>query len=517
MANNNLHFSGRKDYDSDFCGSIPLNFINLIQGHGVLLVLERNLLTIAQASENTAQILGSTANELVQQPLQNFIGKQQQQMLQDKLDQRETGNHVPLTLHWQTPEGSKALSATLHSRDLYLLLELEVAHHTVGSSFVSTYQAISYTISSLKDANSLEEVCKVAVADLKRLSGFERVMVYQFDTNWNGTVIAEAQEEGMPESYLGLRFPASDVPKQARELYYKTPFRIIPDVNAPTAKLYPVINPITSSITDISDCILRAVPLVHIEYLQNMGVTASMSTPIIVDNKLWGLISCHHRNAMPVGFELRTSFEIISGIIASQISTREKEESFRYRSMLYDVELKLMEQVYTSKSLTDGLLSNPSYLLDLLGVQGLALTFNNEYFTAGDVPDERMLRNLVKWLSRYSKDKVYTTDSLPALFEEAAQYRDIASGLIAMQITGGKHYLLGFRAEVIKSVNWGGNPNEAINFEPGSKRYHPRNSFNLWREQVEFTSLPWRLEVLEVAQHIRTAMLEKLLKEEEIF
>ncbi len=517
MANNSPQLTGRKNYDSDFCGSIPLNFINLIQGHGVLLVLDPASFTIVQLSENAAEILGSSVAALVQQPLVKYIGEEQLQALSSELERRDSGSNIPITLRWQTSTGGSAFSATLHTRDLYLLLELELTPQAAGSAFVSTYQAISYTISSLKEATTLEEVGRVAVDELKKLSGFERVMVYQFDENWNGTVIAEAQEDDMQESYLGLRFPASDVPKQSRDLYFKTPFRIIPDIAAPTAKLYPVINPITSSLTDISDCILRAVPLVHIEYLQNMGVMASMSTPIIVNNSLWGLISCHHRKAMLVSFELRTSFEIVSGIIASQISNREKEDSFRYRSMLHEIELKLMEQVYTSKSLSNGLLENPSHLMDLLSVNGLVLVFNNEYQTAGEVPEARMIRNLIKWLSRYSKDKIYTTDSLPAFFEEATQYRDTACGLIALQISGGRHYLLGFRPEVSKSVNWGGNPNEAIKFEVNTKKYHPRNSFNLWREQVEFTSLPWRQEVLEAAKHIRTAMLEKLLKEEEIY
>lgn len=517
LDNKHPSFSGKQNYDSDVCGSIPLNFINLIQAHGALLVLERNSFHIVQASENTVQILGTPAESLIQQPLQNFIGDEQLQQLSQMLERWEVSNHLPLSLQWHSSDSSKPFSATLHTRDHYLLLELEeVSEQSSANSFAATYQHISYVISMLKEPSSLTEVSNVAANELKRLSGFERVMVYRFDENWNGTVIAEAQAADLKESYLGLRFPASDVPKQARDLYFRTPFRIIPDANGPSARLYPVINPITRSLTDISDCILRAVPLVHVEYLQNMGVTASMSTPIIVDNQLWGLIACHHRISKKVNFELRTSFEIISGIIASQISAHEKEESYRYRSMLHGTELKLMEQIYTSKHLTEGLLDNPSYLLDLLQVQGVVLVSNYEYRAVGEVPKEHMVRSLIKWLSRYSKEKIFTTDSLPRIFEEAAPYRDLASGLIAMQITGNKHYLLGFRPEVIKSVNWGGNPKQAINFEADGKRYHPRNSFNLWREQVEFSSLLWHPEVLEVAQHVRTAMLEKLLKEEEI-
>lgn len=515
MAIYNTHFSGGKNYDSDHCGSIPLNFINLIQAHGALLVMERASMQIIQASENTADFLGIAAGELLQQSLQTYLGEEQLQLLHQKLEHRELSNHLPLSIHWSYNGSSRQFSGTLHIRDRYLLLEIEeLPEQTTSTLFSNTYQAISYAIASLKEAQGITDVARIAATELKKLSGFERVMVYRFDGQWNGTVIAETLTEGM-EPYLGLRFPASDVPKNARELYFRTPFRIIPHAGGPTARLYPVMNPLSNSLTDISDCILRAVPLVHIEYLQNMGVAASMSTPIIVDNQLWGLISCHHRSPKPVSFELRTSFEIISGIVASQLSTHQKEEIFRYRTSLHQVELKLLEQIYSRQDLQEGLLENPAYLLELLDVQGVVYLSNHEYQTAGLVPHERQVRSLIKWLSRYSKEKIFTTDSLPRLFAEATDYREVASGLIALQISSPRHYLLGFRPEVIKAVNWGGDPNNAINFEANSKRYHPRNSFNLWREQVELTSDPWHPQLLDIAQHIRTAILEKLLNEED--
>lgn len=470
---------------------------------------------IIQASENTAEVLGTAAVELVQQSLQTYIGEEQLQLLNQKLEHRELSNHLPISIHWPYNGRIRPFSGTLHIRDRYLLLEMEeLPEQITNTLFSNTYQAISYAIAFLKEARGVTDVARIAAVELKKLSGFERVMVYRFDEQWNGTVIAETLAEGM-EPYLGLRFPASDVPKNARELYFRTPFRIIPHAQGPTARLYPVMNPLTNSLTDISDCILRAVPLVHIEYLQNMGVAASMSTPIIVDNQLWGLISCHHRSPKPVSFELRTSFEIISGIVASQLSTHQKEEIFHYRTSLHQVELKLLEQIYSRQDLQDGLLENPAYLLDLLGVQGVVYLSNQEYQAAGLVPQERQVRSLIKWLGRYSKDKIFTTDSLPRLFAEAADYREIASGLIALQISGPRHYLLGFRPEVIKAVNWGGDPNNAINFEADGRRYHPRNSFNLWREQLEFTSDPWHPQLLDIAQHIRMAILEKLLNEED--
>lgn len=501
------------NFDSTFCGSIPLNFINQVQPHGVLLVLQKDQFTILQASENVENFLGIPAAEIIDRSLSGFVSKAQFTEFREKLQGKEFSSHFPYALSWNAGEESRQFLAIVHEREDYLLVELEeIKPARRANSFVAIYQDISYVIAALKRAESLEELVQVAASELKSLSGFDRVMVYRFDPQWNGTVVAEAMEEGMTP-YLGLRFPASDVPKPARELYFRTPYRTIPDVQAKPVKLYPVVNSKTNSLTDISDCILRGVPLVHIEYLQNMGVAASMSTPIIVDNQLWGLISCHHRQPKPMDFEVRSSFEIISGIISAQLSAREKEDSFAYRTELHKSELKLVEQLYTRSTLEEGLFERPSYLTDLFDVGGLVLVVGKSYEAVGEVPDKAMVKNLVKWLSRYSREKVFTTDSLPRIFEEAREYRQEASGLIALQISAGKSYLLGFRPEVIRSVNWGGNPNEAVQFEEDEKQYHPRNSFKIWKEQLEYSSDPWQPELLETARNVRTAILEKIIRE----
>jgi two-component system, chemotaxis family, sensor kinase Cph1 len=505
-----------KKGDADFCGSIPLNFLNLIQSHGLLLVVQHNSFTIVQASDNTTQILGIEAERLVKQPLEDFIGWEQFGLLRQKLQQHQASTYLPFSLQWQTPKGHKHFSATLHNKEAYLLLELEEIHPKAqATAFTTMYQEISYLVSAIKEAGSLHALAQIASWELKQLSGFDRVMIYQFDRDWNGTVIGEAQEVDLPDSFLGLRFPSTDVPRQARELYLHTPFRIISDVDAAPAKLYPVVNPLSGSLTDIAECVLRAVPLVHLEYLRNMGVKSSMSTPIVIDGQLWGLISCHHRQAKFTSFEQRATFEIVSGIIGAKISSLIMEESFRYRSQLHKSELKLTEQLYSSKRLEEGLLANPTYLLELLEAGGVALITNGRIESAGEVPPERMLQALVRWLSRYNKEKVFATDALPGLFGDAAAQRSVASGLLALQISSGRQYLLAFRPEVLKLVHWGGNPHEAIKFEPDGKQYHPRNSFNLWKEKVEFSSHPWQAEVLEAAHTLRTAILEKLVKEKE--
>ncbi len=509
-----LSLTSHANYDSDFCGSIPLNFINLVQPYGVLLVLDRKNLNIVQLSENTMDILGVAADELINKPLGQFIQAEQLVYISEQLKRKEFANHLPLNLNWQQPV-EKAFSGLLYAKEEYLLLELEpLSLRLTGDSFINIYQQIGQVVAALKNASSLDELNNIVADELKRFSGFDKVMVYQFNKNWNGEVVAEAQEEGLP-SYLGLHFPASDVPKQARELYLKTPYRLIPDASAQAVKLYPVINPLTNRLSDIAECSLRAVPLVHLEYLRNMGVGASMSTPIVVGGRLWGLISCHHKVAKKISFELRSSFQIIAGILSSQLNALEKESSFVYRTKLHKIEIKLLEQLYSRPTLEDGLLQDASFLLDLLKVKGLVLVTKSSYETSGEVPEKFFVHNLVKWLNKYNREKVFATESLPRQFSSAEKFKETASGLIALEINLGKAYLLGFRPEVIRSVSWGGNPNEAINFEEDKAQYHPRNSFNLWKEQVKFTAEPWHPEEIEAANHIRVAILEKLLNASE--
>ena len=502
-----------KDIDSEFCGSIPLNFLNLIQPHGILLVLKKDDYSIVQTSENCRKIVGRAASDLVNTGLGDYISGNQLQLLQEKVRPQNFERPLSMSLVWKEGKLEKQLLANVQHKENYLLLELEEATAPAESAtFINIYQDITNMVAELKEAVGQRKIEQVAAAELKRLSGFDRVMIYQFDEKWNGTVVGEALEEEM-DPYLGLHFPASDVPKQARELYATTPYRLIPDVNAEAVKLYPVVNPLTNRLTDIAGCVLRAVPLVHIEYLNNMGVGASMSTPIISGGKLWGLISCHHRQAREISFELRSAFEIISGIISSQLGARKKEESFHYKSSIHQVELKVTEQVLINSTIEEGLFARPELLLEMLGVQGAVLVTRNAYESVGEVPEKTMVQGIIRWLSRYGREKVFCTNSLPLELQEATASKEVASGLIAIQIVAGKYYLLGFRPEVVRSVYWGGNPNEAINYEDDGRKYHPRNSFRLWKEEVRMTSEPWRPEIVEIAHHLRTSLLEKILRQ----
>ena len=294
----------KTNYEAEFCGRVPLNQTNMIQPHGVLLVVDRKDYRIIQCSENATAIFNLPPKELVGQSLLRQISEQQGQALIAQF-QKEVREKLPFILTF--PSGDHLVLIQAREDSFILEIENRQRRDRENDSFLSVYQPLKYAMAAVESATSTQEVCNVAATALKNISGFDKVMIYQFDEAWNGDVRAEAMEPGM-DAYLGLKFPSSDIPRQARELYRRSPFRLIPDIHYQPVKLYPVINPLVNAFTDLSDSNLRSVAPVHLEYLSNMGVIASMSTRILVEGNLWGLIACHHRTPRYLSFEICALF-----------------------------------------------------------------------------------------------------------------------------------------------------------------------------------------------------------------
>jgi light-regulated signal transduction histidine kinase (bacteriophytochrome) len=502
-----------KNYDSEMCGSIPLHLVNLIQPHGMLLVLDKAELRILQVSENVSQFLAIQADELIEQPLSQHLPARQYEEIIEKIRTQTNLDKIPLTLTFSVQGKEVPFTALILPQQEYILIELEESKASPEESFISLYQHIKYITSLLKQASSVQEVSQRAADEMKKFTGFDRVLVYQFDPQWNGIVIGQAKEADM-DDYMDLRFPASDVPKQARDLYFKNPYRLIPTYDYTPVRLVPVINPLTQRFTDLSDSNLRSVARVHLEYMANMKTITSMSLPIIIDNKLWGLISCHHKTAKYPSYELRSAMELLSGILSAQLEAKEKEGNMALRVHLRGVHGQLMEQLYTTSNFADGLLEGVSSIQELLSLTGAAVVYEGNIWTSGATPGNQEIKELVSWLRRNKAHRLYATDILPQEYPNSKAYKDVASGLIAMPINAEQgEYILGFRPEVLQTVNWGGNPNNAIQLEPDGKTYHPRNSFATYQEVVKHTSLPWQQEEAEAAEVLRSAVLEKIIKE----
>lgn len=498
-----------KNYDSEFCGSLPLNHINVIQSYGYLIVLDRPTLKILQVSENITALFDTELPQIINKPLTDFIDTAVIQSLQERFG-KKNNEKVPATF----AINGRNMPALLHFKADYLILEVEKQQHVGERSFTSVFEEVKYAMAAIERADTIEDVSRAAISELRKLTGFDGMMMYRFDSEWNGTVIAEEKVPEL-ENYLGHTFPASDVPRQARELYLKNPYRLIPDRDYQPVRLYPIINPVTHTFIDLSDCNLRGVAAVHLEYLKNMNVQASMSIRVIHQGQLWGLIACHHVTPHYLTFEICAVCELLSSVISNKITTIIYKENFDIESEIQRRQTALVARVYAEGSLLEGLFNDQdNNLMHLFSASGATAIIEGQTTSIGQVPHEDFMNDMVLWLQSKQINQVYASDSLPELLEDAVPYADKASGILILPIDGAKgDYLICFRPEVIQTIKWGGDPNQTINFEADGKNYHPRNSFKIWQQTVNHTSVAWSKQELEAAQSMRSFIYEYKTKQ----
>lgn len=481
-----------KNYDSEFCGSLPIHMINVVQPYGALIVVNKELGEIIQLSENIASMVNKPLHDLIGVPISLF--------LKSELSTGSIKEKVPTIIDFN----DKKYLGFIHNKPTYYIIELNLESEAEAEdrSFIDVYLELREVMNLIDSTSSLSQAAEKVAAELKKISNFDKVMIYRFDENWNGNVIAEEKEADM-ESYMNFTFPASDIPKQARDLYEKNPYRFIPDTGYKPVKLYPVINPATHTFIDISDCNVRGVTSVHLEYLSNMNVKASMSTRIMKDGKLWGLIACHHKTPVRMNFKICAIFELLSNIFSSKISSLENKENRLFNSSLTEIYTSLVEETFKSGNVAESLLSEDTNLLALFSAGGVVITGNTNV-KKGKVPDAQEIEDLMLWLQAMEKEEIYVTDKLAEEYDYATEYRSIASGMIAIPIDASRNrYILIFRPEAVQTINWGGDPETRINFEQDMKTYHPRFSFKLWQELVKGVSVPWRKEEIAMAENLQ--------------
>lgn len=500
--------TNKKNFDSDFCGSLPLHHINSIQDYGYVLVVEIKELMIIQASENLAILFNKDIQELIPSSLEHYIDAAGLQKIKELIE-NQLHNRIPLSLNLKQSNEADPFHALLHIKTEYLIIELEKVDKSRSRTFTEVYESIRHIGAALDKAQTVQQVCDTAITELRKLSGFDGMLMYSFDKEWNGTVIAEDKDERL-EQYLGQTFPASDVPRQARELYLKNPYRLIPNRSYQPIRLYPVINPLTNAFIDLSDCNLRGVAAVHLEYMKNMGIKASMSIRVIYNQSLWGLISSHHIEEKYLNYEICSVFEWLSELISNRLSMVLNQDSHRASQSLQLQRQSLTDRIYAEDQIARGLLAeDEETLLSLFKSSGAVIVQNGRIESSGVVPPKDELENLLLWLEGKNFNKIFSTSQLSEDYEDAAAFAAEASGLLFIPIESERaEFVVCFRPETLHDINWGGDPNQTITFDKDGKNYHPRNSFTSWKETVKGHALPWRKEELDVAESLRTFLFE---------
>ncbi|WP_432560967.1 SpoIIE family protein phosphatase [Kineococcus sp. SYSU DK003] len=497
------------EVDLTNCDREPIHIPGAIQPHGFLLALDRVTSEVVIASETTATHLGRPVQEVLGRPLREVLGEQ----LAAEVLAVEVSDALsePLRARLDLPSGAGTdVDVVLHLSGERLVVEVEPAGTSTGVSPVS-YRSARAAVSRLSETSTLDELCRQLAREIRQLTGFDRVMVYRFDAQWNGEVVAEDRREDL-NAFLGLHYPASDIPAQARRLYTVNWTRLIADISYVPSRLHPLVDPVTSAPLDLSFSVLRSVSPIHVEYLRNMGVTASMSVSLVQDGELWGLIACHHYSgAHRPSYDARSAAEFLgqtaSQLIAGRQRSDERDDALRAQELLAAV---VADVSSSGRDPLSSLVTDPR-LLELMGAGGAALWDGTRMETIGRVPGRVALQRIATTLARDDGAPTFT-DHLASLLPQLAEFEREAAGALRVGL-GTDRWLLWVRPEQEEVVDWGGDPHnkELAAAEGPDVRLSPRKSFEKWREVVRGRSMPWQRWHAETAERLRNQLTSIVL------
>src|SRR5690606_19054561 len=372
----------------------------------------------------------------------------------------------------------------------HYLLEFEPVIPDADSNI---QRLIGYSISNMLAAKDLRSLLDNAALQVKDTIHYDRVMIYRFASDGHGEVVAEAKNDDL-NSWMGLHYPASDIPKQARELYKKNLTRIIADVHSSPSKISTAADNVKP--LDLTNSQLRAVSPVHIQYLKNMDVASSFSISILYKNELWGLIACHNYTPRFIDYNSRESSKLLGQILSSALAFRQEEAHQQIHEVFKDNLDLLTKQLQESERIEDALTKESVNLLDIVDASGAVLIFENRVDILGETPSDAQLAKLIDWIERETSESFFHYTCLSSVFPEAYEYRDVASGIMVCMISREMNeYMIFFKPEQLQSVTWAGNPEKPLEVNAkGLLQICPRNSFEEWSETVTGTSQNWSAE-----------------------
>lgn len=488
------------------CDREPIHLLGGVQPFGVLIAVSKSWI-VERVSANCADILGIEPGDALGRPLDSLINGQALHDLRNRVALLTGSDNVERAYRCELRGDGRLFDLALHISGDLIVIEAEPAQD-VGGDAMSSVRSM---ITRVDRSKSMETFLQEGARLIRGLTGFDRVMVYRFDGDGSGEVVAEAVRAGIG-AFKGMHYPASDIPKQARVLYKRNPIRIIADVNDQAVRVIPERDEAGQPL-DLSLSVLRSVSSIHIEYLKNMGVRASMSISIIVDDELWGLFACHHYAPKTVDLYTRSVSEFFAQLYALRLESRERRETMAYERRARDVSDQLLGAIASD----DALLNDPSWLGDILRqaipADGVGVWINGASAFSGDTPPAGEFRRLIGALNARGGDTIVATDHIAGFIDGAERYADRAAGMLAIPISRSKRdYVVLFRHEVIRSVSWGGDPHKPVEYGPNGPRLTPRESFAEWKELVRGRSRRFTVSEERVAETLRATLIEVVLR-----
>jgi len=468
------------------CAREPIRTPGAAQPHGVIVVVDRHSFVVLQASENSGALLNAEAVTLLDRPLIELVGERALAAMRNILNGvKGASNPTLLKL------GDRDFDAVVHAEGDAIIVDFEpVLESSDQHSAAAMYDAIQ----RLSKASSLSSLWAETACELRALTGFDRVMVYDFHPDSHGEVVAEERAAGM-EPYLGLHYPASDIPAQARDLYLTKLSRVIAtseDCSSPLVST-------TGTALNLSSSELRAVSPHHLQFMRNMGQESTLSLSLVHGGELIGMITCAHRTARRLPFVLRQGLEILATQVALQISSMRAIEKLTRQIAVRSIRSRLLGQLSECADIATALMRGEVTVLDLVCADGAMLRLDGVSSTIGTTPTPEIASVVMDWIFGEAGRLELQTDSLTLYYPTLSLLMPEVAGLLLVPLGGEGSYLAWFRREISQSVDWLGDISAGNRVSPLS----PRSSFSSWTESVDGLSAPWEGIEVEAAELCR--------------
>jgi light-regulated signal transduction histidine kinase (bacteriophytochrome) len=497
------------EVDLTNCDREPIHIIGRIQSFGFLLAVSSDWI-VAHASSNVGDYCGGrkTAESLIGGSARDLLTDDAIHSLRTRLQMLGSPGSVERVFGLDLFGDGQLFDIALHNSGRLVVIEAEPASKDALHHYINYVRPMTERVKQSSDTLSM---CGIAARQLRALTGFDRVMVYRFSEDGSGEVIAESKGNGV-DGFLGQRFPASDIPAQARALYTRNMLRIISDVADPTATVIPVTDPDGKPL-DLTMSTLRAVSPIHIEYLRNMGVQASLSVSIMRQGKLWGLFACHHYKPLVLSYPVRTAAELFGELFAYLLDQSENERIREHLKLSTQMHDTIMARLADGSTLLDDFEGFAETIRPLIPHDGIVGWVDGNFVTHGQTPTQAQFMELVRFLNTAGSGRIWASDNISAKFPVASEFKDCCAGLLAIPVSRSpRDYIVLFRDEIAKSVRWAGNPDKAVTLGPNGARLTPRKSFEEWKQIVTGHSKPWNEEELQTAENLRVTLIEVVLR-----
>ncbi len=492
------------------CDREPIHLLGRVQPFGFLIAASSDWM-VSHVSVNIGEFLSIEAEAMIGEPLADHLPGKAIHAIRNRLQTIGHSGGRERLRQLALDDSERRFDVTIHLVEKNDITVLEFEPARLDESPAEELLLVRSALPRLARHDKIDRLCRDGARYLQFMTGFDRVMVYQFLPDGSGEVVAEARQSRL-EPFLGLRYPASDIPQQARKLYLKHTLRLIADVSQEGVPIHPPRGEDGEAL-DLSSSVLRSVSPMHLEYLRNMGVQASMSVSIIINDELWGLFACHHEAPLVVDHVKRGVAEMFGELFSLMLSDRLNAQERKA-----DDEVRRLSNTFSS-AISPG--SDPiigiAPILErfsaLINADGFAVAIDKDRQTFGRTPARNEIDQIVRFLNRESGNRIFSSSNMSGLFPAAKSFSDGAAGLLAIPISRTpRDYIIFFRREIVKSVKWAGSPDKPLEAGPNGPRLTPRKSFEAWRDEQRGHSEIWTSSDLRIAEQLRMVMLEVVLR-----